>query len=288
MSTPAVLSDSGVYLMYFMGGSFEETPIAEYMVDPPESVVGANIQGMKMRIGVAISQDGISWGRVEGDDPTGAIMAPYDKNDPNGMFNDVPTDMHEELYCAWPEVTVDMDAPEDERFLMYYSTMTKDSKEKCIARGVSPDGFRWYKKGICLRPDNGEGLDAGGIARCCVFRDAEYDEYTNAWTEKYSWTMYYEGVSPNDNKHRVMVATSRDSKTWTKQGVALDVGADSDAWDFGGVGAPHVLRMDDGSSRMYYTGQSSDGRTAIGVAKLSPGSAPTQWIREQATITFAL
>jgi hypothetical protein len=43
--------------------------------------------------------------------------------------------------------------------------------------------------------------------------------------------------------------------------------------------------MDDGAQRMYYTGQGSDGNTAIGVAKLSTDS--NEWVREQATITFA-
>jgi len=38
---------------------------------------------------------------------------------------------------------------------------------------------------------------------------------------------------------------------------------------------------------MYYTGQSADGRTAIGVAKLPAGSEDVAWTREQATVTFA-
>ena len=43
--------------------------------------------------------------------------------------------------------------------------------------------------------------------------------------------------------------------------------------------------MDDGSQRMYYTGQGTDGSTAIGVARLD--SESTTWAREQASITFA-
>ena len=43
--------------------------------------------------------------------------------------------------------------------------------------------------------------------------------------------------------------------------------------------------MDDGSERMYYTGQGPDGSTAIGVAKLNLDE--TEWVREQATIVFA-
>jgi hypothetical protein len=44
--------------------------------------------------------------------------------------------------------------------------------------------------------------------------------------------------------------------------------------------------MDDGSQRMYYTGQGTDGSTAVGVAKLLDGQGPTAWVREQATFVF--
>jgi hypothetical protein len=45
-------------------------------------------------------------------------------------------------------------------------------------------------------------------------------------------------------------------------------------------------RLDDGTCRMYYTGQGEDGSTAIGVAKISPGQG-NEWVREQASITFS-
>ena len=43
--------------------------------------------------------------------------------------------------------------------------------------------------------------------------------------------------------------------------------------------------MDDGSSRMYYSGQGQNGSTAIGVAKDIDGSG--NWVREQATILLS-
>jgi hypothetical protein len=54
---------------------------------------------------------------------------------------------------------------------------------------------------------------------------------------------------------------------------------------------PHAFmfvcsRMDDGSERMYYTGQGADGSTAVGVAKLPYRAGPNAWIREQATFAF--
>lgn len=85
-------------------------------------------------------------------------------------------------------------------------------------------------------------LDDGGCARCCVVRNAKYDENVMSWSEASGFTMYYEGVSTKDNKHRILTATSKDGFKWEKQGLLLDVTDDSGAWDCGGVGSPHVLR----------------------------------------------
>lgn len=235
MSTPAVITEGGVYLMYYMGGSYDETPIGDYV--DKEMPADATIKGMKMKIGVCVSQDGKTWGRVEGDDPTGACVVPYDAADPNCKGLEKIDGLEEELYCAWPEVTV---KPDSEGFFMYYSVMTKGNKEKSIAFAESPDGFRWEKRPICIKPDDGT-MDAGGCARCTVVRNAAYDEMTGTWSDSPGYMMLYEGVSKEDNKHRIMMAESRDGKAWTKKGVVFDVGGD-DAWDAEGVGSPHIIR----------------------------------------------
>lgn len=249
MSTPAVMAEGGIYLMYYMGGNFAETRIADYLENAPQT--DATIKGMQMKIGVAVSQDGISWGRVEGDDPSGACMSPYDSSDPNmkSMLSEsAPVELEEELYCGWPDVAVHADedveiAPgqRGKGFFMYYSTMRKSDKQKCVAYAISPDGFRWIKRGICLEPD-ATGLDAAGCARCNVIQNAEFNEETKSWENVSGWTMYYEGVSKEDGKHRVLMAVSADGVTWEKRGVALDVGESQEAWDCMGVGSPHILR----------------------------------------------
>ena len=249
MSTPAVMAEGGIYLMYYMGGSHEETPIGDYV--DKDMPADATIKGMKMKIGVCVSQDGKTWGRVEGDDPSGACMVPYDSKDPNtkelaDLKDDDNSDLNlpEELYCAWPDVVVKIDASnaENSGFFMYYSTMTKKDKEKSIAVAVSSDGFRWFKRGLCLQPTKEEGsMDDGGCARCNVVRNASYDEESNQWSDAPGYTMYYEGVSTIDNKHRIMMAESKDGRKWTKKGVVLDVGNDG-VWDCDGVGSPHILR----------------------------------------------
>ena len=246
MSTPAVITEGGVYLMYYMGGSFEETPIADYTVK--QVPTDATIKGMKMKIGVCVSQDGKTWGRVEGDDPTGAVITPYDLSDSDSQVmvaSPAKGILKEELYCAWPDVVVNVDDnTSDSQFFMYYSTMLKDSKEKAIGYATSPDGFRWAKQGICLEPDSDSdnSMDNEGCARCNVVRNASYDADTATWKDVEGYTMYYEGVSREDNKHRVMMAESVDGHKWEKKGVILEVGEGDDTWDFGGVGSPHVLR----------------------------------------------
>lgn len=234
MSTPAVLMEGGVYLNYYFGGAFDESQLSDFLEKTPEGMEDATIRGMKMKIGVAVSQDGVSWGRVEGDDPSGACVVPFDRNDPNIQEEQ---NIDEELYCAWPETVVSTDKKE-RAFSMYYSTMLKDSKQKCIAFAQSTDGFRWDKEGVCLAPEK-EGLDAGGCARCTVSRDAEWDG--SAWKELSTWTMHYEGVCKDDNKHRIMMAKSKDGKTWEKAGMVFDIGS-PDSWDSEGVGSPHVIR----------------------------------------------
>lgn len=277
-------AEDGIYIMYYMGGNAEETPVGDYTdKELPAELQDVKMKGMKMRIGAAVSQDGVIWGRVEGDDPTNACIGPSDSSDPNTL----PTDtVEEELYCAWPEV---FNREGKDSFVMLYSTMAKKGKEKCLACAVSPDGFAWTKQGVCLKPGekvSDDGIDdAAGCARCCVLRNGGYNEQDGSWKDLDGFKMFYEGVSSKDGKHRIMVAESNDGISWTKQGLVLDVGSESEnMWDCGGVGAPHVVRMDDGALRMYYTGQSSDGSTAIGVAKLRQGE--DQWVREQATFSF--
>ena len=296
MSNPSVITEGGVYLMYYMGGGYDESAASHYLESPSSDMDSIKMKGMAMKIGVAISQDGITFGRVEGDDPSGAIMVPYTKSDnPNIQSKLSMKDEHdklvvleEELYCAWPDVGLtgctETDADlgiKKRKFYMYYSTMLKACKSKAIALAVSDDGFRWYKRGTCLRPGvSKDSLDSGGVSRCHVVRkvDAQTREATNGWL------MFYEGVSKADGKHRILVAESNDGFEWRKFGVALDIG-DSDAWDSKGVGSPHIIRLDDGSCRMYYTGNGPDGSTAIGVAKGNL-SKVMEWEREQAQFSF--
>ena len=255
MVSPSIRSEGGVYVMYYMGGSHEETQIADYLdVEKSAQVpAGATIKGMKLKIGAAISQDGVTWGRIEGDDPSGACMVPFDAENDDSL--DFGKNHPEELYTGWPEVIVNPVAADEsasraatdnnrDNFFMYYSTMLKDSKEKVIGVATSANGFAFSKQGIALTPSPGS-LDEAGCARCNVVRKATLNE-EGFWEENdNSWIMFYEGVSSEDGKHRILAAESTDLKTWKKIGLVLDVGEDETAWDCNGVGSPHVIRWVD-------------------------------------------
>lgn len=252
MVSPSIRSEGGVYVMYYMGGSHEETQIADYLDGEKSAQVptGATIKGMKFKIGAAISQDGVTWGRIEGDDPSGACMVPFDASNNDSL--DYGKDHPEELYTGWPEVVVNPVAADEslsraakdnsrDNFFMYYSTMLKDSKEKAIGMASSSNGFAFSKQGIAITPTPGT-LDGAGCARCNVVRKATLNE-EGFWEEKENaWVMFYEGVSAQDGKHRILAAESSNLKTWKKLGLVLDVGEGETAWDCKGVGSPHVIR----------------------------------------------
>lgn len=265
--------------MYYMGGSNEEQPISEFIMSSSST---ATVKGMRLKIGVALSQDGRTWGRVEGDDHTGAILIPHDKANVDKNSKELSSVLEEELYVGWPDVVVLNDIKQQkQQFVMYYSTALKDSKQKCIGYAVSHDGFRWEKRGICRRPSSSP-LDVNGCARCHVSKRHIYRNGT--WMEADGFIMLYEGIA-EDGKHRILAATSNDGFTWEdSSALVLDVG-EPGAWDEGGVGSPQILRMDDGTLRMYYVGQALDGSTAIGVAK---GSMEGElFVREKVQFTFA-
>eukprot|EP00523_Entomoneis_sp_CCMP467_P005189 CAMPEP_0168749014 /NCGR_PEP_ID=MMETSP0724-20121128/16483_1 /TAXON_ID=265536 /ORGANISM="Amphiprora sp., Strain CCMP467" /LENGTH=408 /DNA_ID=CAMNT_0008796881 /DNA_START=81 /DNA_END=1308 /DNA_ORIENTATION=- len=282
MTTPAVLNEGGIYIMYFMGGNHEEQKVADLVnAELPEQMKERTIKGIGMKIGVAVSQDGVTFGRVEGDDPSGACIAPHNSKDPNA--EKVPRGFPEEIYCAWPDVVVNPQGRKSEGFMMYYSTIPKTPKKNASSeRAISEDGFRWFKSDVVLRPDE-EGFDAEGCARCCIIRNAEYDRASGKWEFTRGWTMYYDGASSEDKKHRIMQAESRDGKKWNKIGVVMDVG-DVDSWDHKGVSSAHVIRLDDGTMRMYYQGEDESGNVKIGVSRLSDSGV---WEREE-TAAFSL
>ena len=127
-----------------------------------------------------------------------------------------------------------------------------------IGYAMSEDGNIWctYKKNPILTA--GSGFDQSDVWLSVVIKDGVYK-------------MYYSGL--NGTHWTVGLATSPDGVNWTKNATnpILTTGS-SGSWDDNSVGGVSVLKMEPGSYRMWYSGESSTDRKArIGYATSPDG-----------------
>ncbi|CAM9580893.1 unnamed protein product [Discosporangium mesarthrocarpum] len=227
-----VQSDSSLYFMYYFGGNFEETDVVkEYGLKKPPS--GGNTtsppKGVKMRIGMALSQDGINWSRVEGDHPTGACLDVGEKGE------------WDQLFVGWPTVI----NHEQKEFRMYYHSFNPDTKRFTVGLATSQDGMAWNKLGSVFDGGPPGSFDDGGAGRRRIIK------------VKGLYHMLYEGVSC-EGIHSIGLATSQDGKKWTRisdSPVFERSDPASGGWDSGGVTGPDIVDMGDGVWHLYYVGQ---------------------------------
>ncbi|KAG1653711.1 hypothetical protein FOA52_004271, partial [Chlamydomonas sp. UWO 241] len=219
-------------------------------------------EGFRTRPGLAMSQDGRNWARIEADHHSGAL---FDVGGPGAW---------DELYVGTPQMIAS--GPKDMR--LYYHSFDRSRGESgrfVVGIANSEDGFKWSKAGVVFDPiQAGAGPgdhDALGAASICVTRDLDNRQYV----------MFYEAVAA-DNTRSIGMAVSKDGrKGWLRCPTpvltrpAAEAGAP--AWDDGGVGAPCAVSMSAGQWRLYYGGRRGAGakpHTGIGLA-LSVGGGPT-------------
>jgi predicted GH43/DUF377 family glycosyl hydrolase len=107
-----------------------------------------------------------------------------------------------------------------------------DSRHAAILAAVSPTGASWDRVGTVLKPVAGELA----VSHPCVIEVAR------------TFYMFY--ASDEGATASVAVATSADGLSWHRHGTVL---AASGHWaEEGGVSSPCVLRLHDGSLRMWY------------------------------------
>lgn len=223
-------SSGNVYLMYTFGGNGEKLRLPDNQQTTSSS--GLEVVGAKMEIGLAVSQDGINWSRVEGSSPFASILEKGSSPDDfDGMF------------IGWPTVIqVDL------QYYLYYHTFNPNTKRYSVCLATSSDGLlRWVKKGPVFdgNPSNPNAFDANGASRRHIIRSPDG-----------SFRMYYEGVC-STGKHSIGVATSRDGITWKRVSdePIFRPASSIDAWDAGGVSSPHIVYLPDVKRwRMYYVG----------------------------------
>jgi len=109
---------------------------------------------------------------------------------------------------------------------------SQDSRHAAILAAVSPTGASWDRVGMVLAPTAAELA----VSHPCVIEMAR------------TFYMFY--ASDDGAKATIAMATSVDGLTWHRHGTMLE--ASGDGAEEGGVHSPCVLRLHDGSLRMWY------------------------------------
>jgi len=241
----------GVYSMYYMGGTYDKM---ETKVLTGNADATGEVTGMQLRIGIALSQDGLNWSRLEGEHPTGCAL---DLAKEAASFDN--------LAVGWPQVV----NHKEQVFRMYYTALGSApeagaSPAFVVGIATSADSFKWDRLGPVFGGSGGgpEAFDAAGVMRAQVLKLGSEDGDTG------SYTMIYEGKA-NDGTHSIGLATSPDGISWGvgNGGRPILQPDPTNAWEAKSVGSPRLVRMGgDGALRLYYVGTAEDGQCAIGAA----------------------
>lgn len=230
-SNPKVRADSGVYFMYYTGGDGEKVVVQ-----------GEEMQGIRMRIGLAISKDGEHFSRIEGPYPSAAVLDVGNEDD------------FDALLVAGPNVM-----QRGKEYVMHYFTFDQKQKMFIVGRAVSSDGILYEKKGIAINGSGSTGaFDERGVRQACVVKRGE------------TYVMFVEVVDSSSTR-RIAITESNDCMEWGSLTLVLDVGQAGN-WDDAGVSHPNAVVLDDGSVLLYYVGKSTQhdvdagNGTCIGVA----------------------
>mmetsp|Transcript_89748 Transcript_89748/g.131382 ORF Transcript_89748/g.131382 Transcript_89748/m.131382 type:complete len:433 (+) Transcript_89748:44-1342(+) len=237
-------NQGSVQFMYCFGGDGEEVDVSGLDMGGKTVPDGTSIMGLRMRIGLALSFDGVHWTRLEGAHHSGALFDVGAEGEWDSLFN------------AWP--TVIQHSKND--FRMFYNSFDASTSRFSIGLCRSEDGIKWTKSGKILEGGEGDAFDARGCSRRCVIADPNSEG---------GYLMFVEGID-RDGKHSIGLYTSEDGLAWsrTSDSALLSGSDDKDAWDHGSIGSPWVVPLsEDGSCRLYYSSGGESGSSGIGMAK---------------------
>lgn len=265
-------TQSGVYLMYTFGGRNEKSAFCQ-SAEPvegdstkmdvklcsEEEFEGMDntkgIKGLRMEIGVYVSQDAAHWSRVEGPTAFGSIIEKgqllRDVNK-NIAKKKTDTDEWDHIYAGWPCVVEDV----GKEYKMYYHSYDPSIDKNVVGLAVARDGLMtWKKRGPVFVgcPEYSDAFDYKGVTKRCVLKldDATY-------------RMWYEALDIN-NKHSIGCANSDDGINWTRVSdkpvfestSTMEGDSNETSWDHAGVGSPHLIYLSNKKRwRMYYMGYS--------------------------------
>ncbi|XP_041013648.1 uncharacterized protein LOC121256919 [Juglans microcarpa x Juglans regia] len=256
MSSPMY---SAVYWLYYTGYGSEDVNLSgdpNGTLQNPERVhsrdekddchsIGKMIKSLP---GLACSQDGRHWARIEGDDHSGALF-------------DVGSDKEwDSLFIAAPQVVVHS----NDDLRMYYHSFDAEKGQFAIGIARSRDGIRWVKLGKIMGGGSSSSFDELGVKNACVVRNRKNGNYL----------MAYEGISANGERSIGLAVSPDGLKNWERfQEDPIIKPSEKDGWDNKGVGSPCLIQMEDNADkwRLYYAGVGHGGKTGIGLA-VSEGS----------------
>ncbi|KAK7274865.1 hypothetical protein RIF29_15965 [Crotalaria pallida] len=255
MSSNRVRSSSAVYWLYYTGCSseraefFSDHSLGFSLENPDRCLInGVNCGDGKGKVfkslpGLAISQDGRHWARIEGEHHSGALI-------------DVGSEKEwDSLFISSPRVVYH--ASGDLR--MYYHSFDVEKGHFAVGIARSRDGIRWLKLGKIMGGGKSGSFDEFGVVNARVTRNRRGGNYV----------MVYEGVAA-DGRRSIGMAISPDGlKEWTRiQDEAIFKPSDKGCWDDKDVGSPCLVQMDTESNewRLYYRGVGNGGRVGIGMA----------------------
>ena len=235
-----VLYGGDATFLYTFGGSNSPMALRDVGIDKD-----GECYGMDLKMGVCVSQDGVKFGRIEGDEADGSILSP----DPSSWERPGAP-------VGWPCVTRSPTNAETGELYLYYGATADSDGKAAVGVAKSKNGVLWTRCATaapCLAPGAPGAWDAGAILRRSVIEAAG------------GYVMFYE-ARDEENAHRVGRATSTDGLTWEKDGANPVFAPSDDGWDSGAVSSPCVVEAD-GGLRMYYAAN------ARGAAPMSLGVA---------------
>ncbi len=237
------------YRMWYFGG---DTSVASWQ--PPGMQSTAERRGFPLRLGTAVSLDGLSWTREDGP----FRGAHLDIGQP-GSFD--------ALMVGWPRLIEYRGAQ-----MLYYHAL--DPSDRCFKVGlaIGSGRGRFEKVGVVLSAGKPGAFDEAGVSCRHVIPFAG------------RLAMFYEGRDGR-GYYSIGLAWSDDGRAWhreTEEPVFRHAPEGSGRWDARAVGTPCVVVIPSGGLRLYYvgSGEPQENRPAghaIGLA-ISDGD-PCTWRR---------
>lgn len=243
MSSAKVRANSSVYWLYYTGFGSEKIGFLDNSLD--FSLENPERSRFKSLPGLAMSQDGRHWARIEGEHHSGAL---FDV----GLYGE-----WDSLFIASPKVVFHSNGD----LRMYYHSYDVEKGNFAIGIARSRDGMKWLKLGKIIGGGGVGAFDELGVLNPHVVRNRKDGKYL----------MVYEGVDVNGRRSIGMAISSDGLKGWRRvQENPVLMKSEEERWDSEGVGSPYLVQMDgdhqDHEWRLYYRGIGENGRTGIGMA----------------------